>query len=71
MSKYFIVNNKPDDWGNCRRELVQTSPALANEYYYSQEVPVAAANTLKEYMKFVDEGDEKKRTEAERFYGGY
>lgn len=66
---YFIVNNKPDDYGNCQKELVYTSLKNAKKYYYHLEVPVAHAAVLHNYMDFVDEAEEKERSDGERFYG--
>lgn len=69
MSKYFIVNNKPDDYGNCHRELVETTSKNASQYYHMTEVPESDARILKKYMDFVDKNEEKERTDDERFYG--
>lgn len=68
MSKYFVVNNKPDDYGNCRKELVITTLRNAKQYYHYIEVPESVAAILKLYIDFIDEAEEKERTDEERYY---
>lgn len=69
MSNYFIVNNKPDDYGNAKKELVKTTKLNATRYYHMIPVPDNHAEVLKQYMDFVDEAEEKERSDDERFYG--
>ena len=70
MSKYFLVNNKPDDYGNCLVELVQTSETLAKQYYHSREVKISHVAILKKYFELLLAEYENTRTADERYYGG-
>lgn len=67
--KYYLVENKSDDYGNCSRELVQTTIENANQYYSQQEIPDSDVEVLKRYFDFIDYDEEKERTEDQRFYG--
>lgn len=67
--KIYIVQNKADDYGNCRTELVETTPELAKEYYYSNEVKTEDIETLKKYFDIVDFEEESHRDDNDRFYG--
>lgn len=69
MGKYFIVYSKPDDYGACNTELVQTTLRNAKQYYNLKKVPDEHAEILKEYFDFVPEAEEKERTDEQRYYG--
>jgi hypothetical protein len=69
MSKYYIVNNKPDDYGNCKKELVETTQKNAKEYYNFVPVPTEDVPILAKYLWIVKADEEKERTSSERFYG--
>lgn len=65
--KYYFVENKSDDYGNCRREIVQTTAVNAKKYYWHKEiVDLDDIEVLKKYFDIVDYEEEKER--EERFY---
>ena len=68
--KYYVVNNKPDDYGNCRKELVYTTSKNAKQYYHHKEVnSETEARILENYLDLITNTEEKERTDDERFYG--
>lgn len=67
--KTYFVQNKADDYGNCRTELIQTQPHLAKQYYHHKEVLEQDVDTLKRYIDLIPYEEEVGRTEDERFYG--
>lgn len=66
---FYIVNNKPDDYNNCKVELVETSAANAKEYYNHNKVAEEDVPVLAKYFWVVDKKEEQERTRDERFYG--
>lgn len=67
--KYYFVTNKSDDYGNCIKELVQTTLKNAKQYYSCREVLDEDIETLKKYFYLVEYEEEKQRTKDQRFYG--
>ena len=68
-TKFYIVTNKTDDYGNGRTELVQTTPDHAKEYYHHKEVDASDVETLKKYLGVVEFEEESQRSDDDRFYG--
>jgi len=67
--KIYLVENKADDYGNCNKELVQTTLKNATQYYWYKEVQEPDINVLKRYFTLIEYDEEKDRTEDQRFYG--
>ncbi len=68
--KYYVTNNKPDDYGNCKTELVYTTNKNAKQYYHHVQVKdEAEARILEKYLGLVTNTEELQRTDGERFYG--
>ena len=67
--KYYLVENKSDDYGNCITEIVETTPKLAKEYYNHKEISDDDIVIIKKYFDIVNYDEEKERTKHRRFYG--
>lgn len=67
--KTYLTKNKPDDYNNCITELVETTPKIVKEYYWSKEVEPEDIETLKKYLNFTSSEEEKERSDERRFYG--
>lgn len=67
----YLVQNKADDYNNCRTELVETTFQNAGEYYKSHQVREQDVDVLKNYFDLVEYDEEKERDNDTRFYGGY
>ena len=64
-----MVGNKPDDYGNCNKEIVRTTAKNAKQYAFAIEVPEEEVYVLKKYMDYTNYLDEKQRSDEERYYG--
>jgi len=69
MGKYYLVKNKPDDYGNCKTELIEASVERAIEYYYHRRVADNHVEILKKYFELVTDEEERERSDEERYYG--
>lgn len=67
--KTYLVQSKPDDYGACLKELVQTTERVAKEYYHAKEVDAADVEILKKYFDLVPAEEESERTCDERYFG--
>lgn len=67
--KYWLVTSKPDDFGACRKELVETTKVNSKEYYDAKPVNKKDVKVLEKYFYLVPYTEEKERDEDRRFYG--
>jgi hypothetical protein len=62
--KWYLICNKPDDYGACLRSLVKCKKSDLKYVYYFDEVPEEDLETLKKYFDivndFLDEGEKIK-----------
>lgn len=67
--KYYMVSGKSDDYGACKREVVQTTAANAEEYYGHQEIEPQDVDVIAKFFDVIEYEEESERSSDRRYYG--
>lgn len=68
MTKY-LVENKPDDYGNRKIEIIESTAKIAKQYYYYKKIEPQDEEILIKYLGITDKEEESERSPDNRFYG--